>query len=66
MNTTQIVVTIAGFGLIAWIVWYFWLWKGEAVTARAGAGGVQVIDVTVRGAATSLRPSWRRPGRSCA
>ena len=49
MNMTQIIVTIAGLGLIIWIVWYFWLWKGEAVTAQAGAGGLQVIDVTVKG-----------------
>jgi plastocyanin domain-containing protein len=49
MTTTQIVVTLLGFGVIAWIVWYFWLWKGETVEATAGAGGVQVIDVTVKG-----------------
>ena len=49
MNTTQIIVTLLGFGLIAWIVWYFWLWKGESVTARSAAGGVQEIDVTVKG-----------------
>jgi plastocyanin domain-containing protein len=49
MNTTQIIVTLAGFGLIGWIVWYFWLWKGESVAARSVAGGVQEIDVTVKG-----------------
>ena len=49
MNTTQIVVTLVGFGVIGWIVWYFWLWKGETVAARASAGGVQVVDVTVKG-----------------
>src|ERR671912_388870 len=49
MDTTQIIVTLVGFGVIGWIVWYFWLWKGEAVSAQSGAGGVQVIDVTVRG-----------------
>ena len=49
MNTTQILVTLAGFGVIAWIVWYFWLWKGETVSAQSGAGGIQVIDVTVKG-----------------
>jgi plastocyanin domain-containing protein len=49
MNTTQIIVTLIGFGIIAWIVWYFWLWKGESVAAETGAGGVQVVDVTVRG-----------------
>jgi plastocyanin domain-containing protein len=49
MNTTQIIVTLIGFGVIGWIVWYFWLWKGETVSAESGAGGVQVIDVTVKG-----------------
>jgi plastocyanin domain-containing protein len=49
MNTTQIIVTLIGFGIIGWIVWYFWLWKGEPVTAQAGAGGLQIVDVTVRG-----------------
>ena len=49
MNTTQIIVTLIGFGIIGWIVWYFWLWKGESVTAQAGAGGLQIVDVTVRG-----------------
>jgi plastocyanin domain-containing protein len=49
MNTTQIIVTLVGFGVIGWIVWYFWLWKGESVAARGAAGGAQVVDVTVRG-----------------
>jgi plastocyanin domain-containing protein len=49
MNTTQLAVTLAGFGIICWIVWYFWLWKGDSVTARSAEGGVQEIDVTVKG-----------------
>ena len=49
MNTTQIIVTLLGLGLIGWIIWYFWLWKGEAVMAQASAGGAQVVDVTVKG-----------------
>jgi plastocyanin domain-containing protein len=49
MNTTQIIVTLLGLGIIAWIVWYFWLWEGESVTARSVAGGAQEIDVTVKG-----------------
>ncbi|HEX8175804.1 MAG TPA: cupredoxin domain-containing protein [Pyrinomonadaceae bacterium] len=49
MNTTQIIVTLIGFGIIGWIIWYFWLWKNEAVTAQTGTGGLQVIDVTVKG-----------------
>jgi len=49
MNTTQMVVTLIGFGVIGWIVWYFWLWQGESVAAAAGAGGIQEVDVTVKG-----------------
>ena len=49
MNATRLVVTLVGFGVIGWIVWYFWLWKGEAVAALGAAGGVQVVDVVVKG-----------------
>ncbi len=49
MNVTQIIVTLVGLGFIAWIVWYFWLWQGESVAAQAGTGGIQEIDVTVKG-----------------
>ncbi len=49
MNATQIVVTLVGLGIIGWIVWYFWLWRGEPVAARAAEGGLQVIEVTVKG-----------------
>jgi plastocyanin domain-containing protein len=49
MNATQVIVTLSGFGVIGWIVWYFWLWKGDSVAAGSAAGGVQEIDVTVKG-----------------
>ncbi|MDQ3687240.1 MAG: cupredoxin domain-containing protein [Acidobacteriota bacterium] len=49
MNGTEMIVTITGLALIGWIVWYFWLWKGESVAARTGASGVLEIDVTVKG-----------------
>lgn len=49
MNTIQIIVTLIGFGIIAWIIWYFWLWKGKSVTAQNSARGVQEIEVTVKG-----------------
>ena len=49
MSATQIIVTLIGLSVIAWIVWYFWLWRGESVAATAGAGGLQEIDVTVKG-----------------
>ena len=49
MTTTNIIVTLVGFGIIGWIVWYFWLWKGETVAAGVGASGVLEVDVTVKG-----------------
>ncbi len=49
MSATQIIVTLIGLGVIAWIAWYFWLWKGESVAATSGEGGFQVVDVTVKG-----------------
>jgi plastocyanin domain-containing protein len=65
MNTTQLVVTLVGLGVIGWIVWYFWLWKGETVAAGAGAGGVQEVDVTVKGGyrPASIVVEARRPVR---
>jgi len=50
MNSTQIIVTFIGLTIIGWIIWYFWLWKGDSVNARSSAkGGVLEIDVTVKG-----------------
>ncbi|MDT7806301.1 MAG: hypothetical protein QOJ70_114 [Acidobacteriota bacterium] len=49
MNAAQMVVTLIGLGIIGWIVWYFWLWKGESVAALAGVGGFQEVNITVKG-----------------
>lgn len=49
MNTTELVVNIAGLAAIAWVIWYFWMWKSESVAAQTSASGVQEIDVTVKG-----------------
>ena len=49
MNATQIIVSLIGFGIIAWIVWYFWVWKPESMTAQTEVGGMQVVEVTVKG-----------------
>lgn len=49
MNTTQIIVTLVGLGIIGWIVWYFWLWKTESVAAQGVGGGFQEVEVTVKG-----------------
>ena len=47
--TTTIILNLAGLAAVAWIVWYFWLWKGESVAAQSVAGGVQEVEVTVKG-----------------
>jgi plastocyanin domain-containing protein len=49
MSAAQLVVTAAGLMFVAWVVWYFWLWKGETVEARGGGRGAQEVDVTVKG-----------------
>lgn len=48
MTTAQWIVNLAGLFAIGWIVWYFWLQRREGVAA-AVVGGVQEIDVTVKG-----------------
>jgi plastocyanin domain-containing protein len=48
MDTTEIVVVLAGVVLIAFVLWYFF-GERERVAARAGAGGVQEIDITIKG-----------------
>ncbi|GAA5512348.1 hypothetical protein Dcar01_01062 [Deinococcus carri] len=49
MSTAQWIVTLVGLGLITWIVWYFWLYRRESVQAHAKEGGMQEVDVTVKG-----------------
>lgn len=48
MTTSQWIVDAVGLGTIAWIVWYFWLSR-KPVTSAAVIGGIQEIDVTVKG-----------------
>lgn len=48
MDTTEILVVIGGVGLIALVLWYFF-GERESVAAEINAGGVQEIDVTVKG-----------------
>jgi plastocyanin domain-containing protein len=47
MTSTQIIVTLAGLGFIAWTIWYFWLWKKEGIRA-AVSGGVQEVMIKVK------------------
>jgi plastocyanin domain-containing protein len=48
MTTAQIIVNMVGLGLIAWIVWYFWLYRKEGV-AVTEVGGVQQVNIIVKG-----------------
>ena len=48
MDSTEIFVVIAGVALLALVLWYFF-GERERVAARAGAGGVQEIAITVKG-----------------
>jgi plastocyanin domain-containing protein len=48
MDTTEIIVLIGGVGLIGLVLWYFF-GERESVAAEVNAGGVQEIDVTVKG-----------------
>lgn len=52
MDPVEITVTVAGLALILFIVWYFFLSARETVSAVSSAGGVQVVDVTVKGGYT--------------
>jgi plastocyanin domain-containing protein len=48
MNATEIIVNVSGLAIIAWIVWYFWLWRGESFAAQT-KNGIQTVDVVVKG-----------------
>ena len=48
MDTTEVVVVIIGVALVALVLWYFF-GERERVAARVEQGGVQEIDITVKG-----------------
>ncbi len=54
MSVAQYVVTAAGLGAIAWVLWYFLFaaGRGTAAAASATAEGVQEVRVTVKGGYT--------------
>jgi plastocyanin domain-containing protein len=49
MDTSQIIVTVAGVVAIAWVIWFFFLGERKQVRAASGSGGVQEIQVRVKG-----------------
>ncbi len=44
-----IIVNLIGLGLIAWIVWYFWLSSPAGTAAAVSTGGVQEAFIVVKG-----------------
>ena len=52
MTWDMIVVDVIGLGLIAFIVWFFWLVKAKGVKAALTSGGYQEQMVLVKGGYT--------------
>ncbi|HEX6219996.1 MAG TPA: cupredoxin domain-containing protein [Acidimicrobiia bacterium] len=46
---TVLIVDLVGLGLIALIIWYFWLSKPQGSLAAVGAGGAQEAFIVVKG-----------------
>lgn len=49
MNTTEWLVVVGGIAAIVWVNWYFLLAGRSPVAVAAGAGGVQEVEIEVRG-----------------
>ena len=52
MATDQILVTLGGLAAILWTLWFFFFSKRERTVVRAGEGGVQEVQVSVKGGYT--------------
>ncbi|GMR10686.1 MAG: hypothetical protein BMS9Abin28_1508 [Anaerolineae bacterium] len=48
MNATQIIVNLSGLIIIAWVVWYFWMYRKEGVQV-VETSGVQEAVIRVKG-----------------
>ena len=65
MTADRWLVLVSGLGLVAFIVWFFWLKKEEGVTAAVSTGGYQEATILVRGGYTpgTIRVQPGRPVR---
>jgi len=49
MDSTALFVTLGGLALAGLVLWYFFFSSRPAVAAQATAGGVQQVDIMVKG-----------------
>ncbi|GAA3992100.1 cupredoxin domain-containing protein [Hymenobacter antarcticus] len=49
MDTPEIIVTVAGLGLSAFVLWYFFFSARQTASAVSSSGGVQEVSITVKG-----------------
>ena len=49
MDTTQLLVTLVGGGLIAFVGWFFFLAPHQLATAVSSSTGIQQVNITVKG-----------------
>ncbi|GAA3936133.1 cupredoxin domain-containing protein [Hymenobacter algoricola] len=49
MDTTAVMVTMAGLALAGFVIWYFFLSARQTATAVSSSSGVQAVDITVKG-----------------
>lgn len=65
MTPAEVVVTVAGLAAIAWVNWYFFVARGQAVTAASGGAGPQRTRIVVRGgySPATVRVEAGRPVR---
>jgi len=52
MLLDKALVTLGGIGAIAFIAWFFWLWKKEGVRAPLASSGYQEALILVKGGYT--------------
>jgi len=49
MDTSQILVTVLGTGLIGFVGWFFFLAPHQVTAAVSSSSGIQQVDITVKG-----------------
>ena len=49
MDTTEIIVTLTGLALSGFVIWYFFFSARQTASAVSTSGGMQEVDITVKG-----------------